>query len=125
MRRMKHLRGNPENRPSVYCGVWWPLRCCRTSSVKRSLRFPASLARQKHRVGLRLTLIHDRMRIDLAWVVCPDVRLRKAARSVQEKLIQATRDLTGPEVAAVNVLIADVEVETRGTSQASGSGERA
>ncbi len=75
--------------------------------------------------GVRLTVIEDRVRIDLALVVRPDVPFREIARQVQEEVARAIRDLTGLEVAAVNVLIADVEVEERGPSPASGSSGRA
>lgn len=71
--------------------------------------------------GVRLTIIEDRVRIDLALVVRPDVPFREVARQVQEEVARAIRDLTGLEVAAVNVLIADVEVEDRGPSPAPGS----
>ncbi len=75
--------------------------------------------------GMRLTVADDRVRIDLALVVRPEVRFREVARQVQEEVARAIRDLTGLEVAAVNVLIVDVEVEERGSSQAPGSSERA
>ncbi len=75
--------------------------------------------------GLRLTMADDRVRIDLALVVRPEVRFREVARQVQEEVARAIRDLTGLEVAAVNVLIVDVEVEERGAPQTSGSDQRA
>ncbi len=75
--------------------------------------------------GVRLMMINDRVRIDLALVVRPDRPFREIARQVQEEIARAIHDLTGLEVAAVNVLIADVEVEERGASQATGASERA
>lgn len=74
--------------------------------------------------GLRLAVVDDRVRVDLALVVHPEVRFREVARRVQEEVARAIRDLTGLEVAAVNVWIADVEVEERGATQAPGSGGR-
>lgn len=75
--------------------------------------------------GLRLTVVNDQVRIDLALVVRPEVPFREIAQQVQEAVARAIHDLTGLKVAAVNVLIADVEVEERGSSQASQSDERA
>ncbi len=75
--------------------------------------------------SVRLTMLRDRPRVDVALVVRPEVRFREVARRVQEEVARAIRDLTGLEVAAVNVRITDVEVEGRAASQASGSDERA
>ncbi len=74
--------------------------------------------------GVRLTVVEDRVRVDVALVVRPEARFREVARQVQEEVARSLRDLTGLEVEAVNILIADVEVETRGPSTASGSEER-
>lgn len=43
--------------------------------------------------GVRLTVVDDRVRIDLALVVRPDVRFREVARQVQEEVTRAIRDL--------------------------------
>ncbi len=78
--------------------------------------------------GVRLTMLRDRPRVDVVLVVRPEFRFREVARRVHEEVARAIRDLTGLEVAAVNVRIADVadvEVEGRAASQASGSDERA
>lgn len=75
--------------------------------------------------GVRLTMLRDRPRVDLILVVRPQFQFLEVARQVQQEVAQAIRDLTGLEVAAVNVLIADVEVEGRASSQASGSDKRA
>jgi len=77
------------------------------------------------RSGVRLAVAEDRVRIDLDLVVRPDVPFREVARQVQGEVARAIRDLTGLEVAAVNVRIVDVEVEERGAPQAPGSRERA
>lgn len=71
--------------------------------------------------GVRLMMVDERVRIDLALVVRPEASFRNVARQVQEEVARAIRDLTGLEVAAVNVLIVDVEVEERGSPQTSGS----
>ncbi len=75
--------------------------------------------------GIRLTMLRDRPRVDVVLVVRPEFRFREVARQVQEEVARAIRDLTGLEVAAVNVRIADVEVEGGAASQASGSDTRA
>jgi uncharacterized alkaline shock family protein YloU len=69
-------------------------------------------------------VVEDRVRVDVALVVRPEARFREVARQVQDEVARALRDLTGLEVEAVNILIADVEVEARGPSTASGSEER-
>lgn len=71
--------------------------------------------------GLRLRVAEGRAQVDLALVVRPERSFREIARQTQEEVARAVHELTGLEVTAVNVLIADVEVEERGASEIPGA----